>query len=106
MRELVEVHNNRNEPAAFDDGRESEYCDELRGWSHIDRIECEDTEEKNRVDEQGGDDGKCNNTREQFFGDGLEWVEDLFCLECGIQRGFDDSAEACEDVENEDRVPP
>ena len=84
MRELVEVHDHRNEPTAFDDDRECKYRDELRGRSHIDRIECEDTEEKNRVDEQRRDDGKCNNTGEQFFGHGLEGVEDLFCLECGV----------------------
>ena len=84
MRELMEIHDHRNEPAAFDDGRECKYRNELRGWSHTDRIEREDTEEKNRVDEQGRDDGKRNNTGEQFFGHGLEGVEDLFCLECCV----------------------
>ena len=84
MRELVEVHDHRNEPAAFDDGGECKYRDELRSRSHTDRIEREDTKEKDRVNEQGRDDGKCNNTGKQFFRDGLERVEDLFCLECGI----------------------
>jgi len=84
MREPVEVRDRCNEPAAFDDGRKCEYRDELVCWGYADRIEREDTEEKNRVDEQGRDDRKCNNSREEFFGNGFEWVQYLFCLKYGV----------------------